>query len=127
MLAADLLSEVQAPPCLSRLTDHEHGSMTLFDNVYVDDAAFMILADTASGIVNKAVAVAQIVRSLYSSYFLLINMKPGKSEIMFRLCGDSSKVIWHDLINVRNSKLPIDGSWFIDSVSNITNELTSIT
>ena len=69
LLAAGLLSEVEAPPCLSGLTGHELGPLTMFDNVYVDDAAFMILADSAVGIINKAVPVAQIVRSVYSSSF----------------------------------------------------------
>ena len=90
---AGLLSEIDAPPCLATVPGHPTRRMRLFDNVYVDDAAFMLLASCAHALIVKTARAAQIIRDVYASFFLVLNMKPGKSEVMLRLCGNKSKQI----------------------------------
>ena len=122
--AAGFLSCVEMPPCLSSLPSHLRDPLRMFDNVYVDDAAVMLVSRCPFSIVRKAAEAARIIRKVYSSYSLLINMKPGKSKVMFSLYGVGTKQIWHDLINVRKCLLPIDGTWsvteFVDSADCIS-------
>ena len=66
-------------------------SVTLFDNLYVDDACFFILGGTPHGHIDKLVRLVKIVRKVYSSHLLMLNMKCNKTEVKVSIRGPGSR------------------------------------
>ena len=102
-LMADVLSEATsvarqdgivataAPPAWGsmylRQGSETAGSVELFDTSYVDDAAFMVMAETPSGVLEGLGSVVKCIHAVFRARGLRLNFASGKSEIVCFMRG----------------------------------------
>ena len=77
------------------------------DVSYVDDAAFTIQAP-AGDLIARTTRALQIVHAVFTKYSLPLNFGPGKTEILFDLCGRGSKAIKRELCFEHGYKINVE-------------------
>ena len=111
---ACLLHEI---PCLHDCSEdavHDGAvTVTLCDNLYVDDSDFFIVGSRSSPTnaishVHDASEAMCIIRSTYREHCMELNMKLGKTNAAMSICGSDSKYTWHRIVNELSCSLPLD-------------------
>ena len=88
--------------------DTSEDPLPLFVATFADDTAFMIVADTALGIIAKVRALVEIVVNVFVGHGLRLNFKPSKSEVMIKIRGDGRCEAEKQLFQDGTSTLPVN-------------------
>ena len=79
----------------------------LVDDVFADDSAFFVSADTPHDAVRKLAVVVRLVNHTYRKHGLVVNFKAGKTEAMLYLRGPGTVRVKTRLFGELKSLLPI--------------------
>ena len=77
------------------------------DDVFADDSAFFVSADTPHDAVRKLAVVVRLVNHTYRKHALVVNFKAGKTEAMLYLRGPGTVRVKKRLFGELKSLLPI--------------------
>eukprot|EP00971_Amphidinium_carterae_P008191 161828-Amphidinium_carterae.1 len=99
-----VLTELVVPHGRSFYPDPS-GSVVLAGPIaYRDDMAISIQAESNTELLNKAILVANIVRSVHSEYQLTVNLAPRKTELTVSLIRPDAKSVFQGMRSVGRAR-----------------------